>query len=164
MGVSPPTPLTAEHPLAGFDCGDVTLNEWLKRQALANEAYGASRTFVVCEGGLVVGYYALATGSVRREEAPSRVKRRMPEPIPVMVLGRLAVDRRWQGKKIGQGLLKDAVLRTLNVSRQAGIRAIVVHAISERAKSFYLGHGFVESPLNPMTLMLNIVNLTDKEP
>jgi predicted N-acetyltransferase YhbS len=157
MGISPPAPLTAEHLLVEFDCGVATLNEWLQRRALANEALGASRTFVVCDGRRVMGYYALATGSVRREEAPGRVKRRMPEPIPVMVLGRLAVDLRWQGKRIGQGLLKDAVLRTLNVSKKAGISAIVVHAISESAKAFYLSQGFVGSPLNPMTLMLSIV-------
>ena len=159
MGISPPAPLTPEHLLAEFDCGVATLNEWLKRQALANEAMGASRTFVVCEGRQVIGYYALATGSVRREEAPGQVKRRMPEPIPVIILGRLAVDRRWQGKQVGQGLLKDAVLRTLNVSKQAGIRAIVVHAISESAKAFYHSQGFVESPLNPVTLMLGIVQV-----
>jgi GNAT superfamily N-acetyltransferase len=159
MGISPPAPLTTEHLLAEFDCGAAALNEWLKRQALANETLGASRTFVVCEGQQVIGYYALATGSVRREEAPGQVRRRMPEPIPVMILGRLAVDRRWQGKLIGQGLLKDAVLRTLNVSKQAGIRAMVVHAISESAKGFYRSQGFVESPLNPMTLMLGIVPL-----
>ena len=157
MGVSPPAPLTTEHLLAEFDCGVASLNEWLKRQALVNEAMGASRTFVVCEERQVMGYYALATGSVRREEAPGHVKRRMPEPIPVMILGRLAVDRRWQGKRVGQGLLKDAVLRTLNVAKQAGIRAIVVHAISESAKAFYRSQGFVESPLNQMTLLLVIL-------
>lgn len=152
--ITAPEPINLTHLLCGFDCGVQVLNEWLKRQALPNEGSGASRTFVVCQDRQVIGYYALATGSVMRGEAPGRIKRKMPEPIPVMVLGRLAIDVRWQRKTIGQGLLKDAVQRTIAVSKQAGIRAIVVHALSEQAKLFYLHHGFRESPLNPMTLLL----------
>ncbi len=155
--IEPPEPLTPLHDLSDFNCEVAVLNEWLKKQALRNQDTGASRTFVVCTAARrVVGFYALATGSVQRSEAPGRIRRRMPEPLPVMVLARLAVDIAWQQKGVGSGLLKDAVLRTVIVSRQAGIRALVVHAISEEAKRFYLGHGFVESPLNAATLMLGL--------
>jgi GNAT superfamily N-acetyltransferase len=133
------------------------LNQWLKRQALANESSGASRTFVVCKNECVIGFYTLATGSVRRGDAPGRIKRRMPDPIPVMILGRLAVDLHWQKKGVGSGLLKDAVLRTLIVAKQAGIRALLVHALSEKAKNFYIHYGFQESPFNQMTLLLNLM-------
>lgn len=155
-GLTPPASLTAYHALAEFDCGVPAMNDWLRRRALPNETSGASRTFVVCQDARVVGFYALATGSVRREEATGGIRRKMPEPIPVMVLGRLAVDVGWQKRGVGAGLLKDAVLRTLAVSKQAGIRALVVHALSEDAKEFYLRHGFQESPLQPMTLMLSL--------
>ncbi len=159
MGIiTAPEPIDATHCLDGFDCGVSVLNEWLKRQALANEASGASRTFVVCVDRRVIGFYDLATGSVRRSEAPGRIKPHMPEPIPVMVLARLAIDLRRQGKGVGSGLLKDAMMRTITVSKLAGIRAIVVHALSEEAKDFYLRHGLQESPLNQMTLMLSLVD------
>jgi len=155
-GLTPPAPLTASHALAEFDCGIPAMNDWLRRRALPNETSGASRTFVVCQDARVVGFYALATGSVSREEATGGIRRKMPEPIPVMVLGRLAVDVGWRKRGVGAGLLRDAVLRTLAVSKQAGIRALVVHALSEDAKAFYLRHGFQESPLQPMTLMLSL--------
>jgi GNAT superfamily N-acetyltransferase len=155
-GLTRPASLSAYHILDEFDCGIPAMNDWLRRRALPNESSGASRSFVVCQGAMVVGFYALATGAVRRENAPGMIRRAMPEPIPVMVLGRLAVDLNWQKQGIGTGLLKDALLRTLTVSKQAGIRALVVHALSEDAKHFYLLHGFKESPLQPMTLMLSL--------
>lgn len=151
-----PAPINMVHITDNFDCGVSSLDQWLRRQALKNEASGASRTFVVCFGKEVVGYYALATGSVVRQEAPGKIKRKMPEPIPVMVLGRLAVDRHWQGSGLGSSLLRDALFRTFNVSKQAGVRALLVHALSEDAKAFYLHYGFLESPIDPMTLMLNL--------
>ncbi|MCJ7600808.1 MAG: GNAT family N-acetyltransferase [Desulfobulbaceae bacterium] len=151
-----PAPINMVHITDNFDCGVSSLDQWLRRQALKNEASGASRTFVVCFGKEVVGYYALATGSVVRQEAPGKIKRKMPEPIPVMVLGRLAVDRHWQGSGLGSSLLRDALFRTFNVSKQAGVRALLVHALSEDAKAFYLRYGFLESPIDPMTLMLNL--------
>ena len=151
-----PAPIAAGHVADTFECGVSSLDQWLRRQALKNEASGASRTFVVCLGREVVGYYALATGSILRQQAPGKIKREMPEPIPVMVLGRLAVDRKWQGSGLGGGLLRDAVLRTYNVSQQVGIRALLVHALSEDAQKFYLRHGFRQSPLDPMTLMLSL--------
>lgn len=155
--ITAPEPIKITHCLDDFDCGIQTLNQWLKRQALANEILGASRTFVVCENQHVIGFYALATGSVRRGDAPGNIKRQMPDPIPVMVLGRLAVDLHWQKKGVGSGLLKDVVLRTLAVSQQAGIRALIVHALSEQAKHFYLRYGFLESPFNQMTLMFSLM-------
>ncbi len=122
--------------------------------ALRNEASGASRTYVVCAEGVVVGYYCLANGAVDRHEAPKPMQRNMPDPIPVMVLGRLAVDQAFQHRKIGKALLRDAILRVLQSAEIAGIKAILVHAISDDARRFYLRHGFLESPINPMTLCL----------
>jgi GNAT superfamily N-acetyltransferase len=156
--VTAPEPLAACHETGGFACGVPSLDDWLKKQALKNEVSGASRTYVVCESGSrnVVGFYALATGSVARKQAPGRISRQMPEPVPVAVLGRLAVDERWHGGGIGSGLLKDAVIRTMAAARNGGIRALLVHALDEQAKAFYLEHGFIESPIEPMTLMLSL--------
>ena len=152
-----PSPLEAHHCLDDFDCGNATLNDWLKRHAAKNEAAGASRTFVVCgDTGYVVGYYALAAGAIARQDSPGAVRRNMPDPIPVMVIGRLAVDKRWQTRNVGKGLLKDAIQRTLIVSRQIGIRALLVHAMSDEARNFYLRRGFRESPANPMTLVITL--------
>jgi predicted GNAT family N-acyltransferase len=142
--------------MADFDCGNDTLNEWLTRRALKNQNSGASRTFVICQDNQVVGYYALASGSVERMASPKSIARNMPEPIPVMVLGRLAIDTRLQGQRLGSALLKDALLRTLSVSKNVGIRAILVHAISEDARRFYLSYGFLVSPIDTMTLMLPV--------
>jgi GNAT superfamily N-acetyltransferase len=155
-----PEHLTAQHDLAAFDSGVPALDDWLKRRALANERAGGSRTYVVCAGGRVVGYYALATGGVAQEAATGRVRRNMPDPVPVMVLGRLAVDRVYQDRGLGAGLLRDALLRTMQAAELGGIRAILVHAISEEAKRFYERHGFVESPIDPMTLMIVIADAT----
>jgi len=154
--VSPPEHLTAEHDLSGFDCGVPELDDWLKRRALQNEASRASRTFVVVADGRVVGYYALATGAVAHRAATGRVPRNMPEPIPVMVLARLAVDREYQGSGLGAGLLRDALLRTLRAADIAGIRAILLHAVNEDAKRFYLHYGFAESPVDPLTMMITL--------
>lgn len=156
MGITAPGPISNSHDVSGFDCGNDSLNDWLQKRAIKNEKNGASRTFVVCNSNVVIGYYSLAVGAVAREEASGKVRRNMPEPIPVMILGRLAVDRHWQGKKIGVGMLKDAILRTLVVAEQAGIRAMLVHALSEAAKQFYLQCGFHESPVNDMTLMITL--------
>ena len=113
---------------------------------------------MVCAGGRVVGYYALATGAVAQAAATGRVRRNMPDPVPVMVLGRLAVDRAYQSRGRGAGLLRDAILRILQAAKLGGIRAILVHAISEEAKRFYERHGFVESPIDRMMLMITVVD------
>ncbi|MEL4016427.1 GNAT family N-acetyltransferase [Dryocola clanedunensis] len=156
MGITAPELLRAEHVTAEFNCSESTLDEWLKRKALKNQVIGASRTFVVCEAGnkRVVGFYALATGSVERASVPGLVRRNMPDPIPVCVLGRLAVDASFHGQKIGVALLKDAVLRTRQVSQHVGMRALLVHALSDNAKAFYQRFGFIESGLQPSTLLL----------
>jgi len=154
--ITPPEPITTAHNVESFACGVPVLDEWLKRRALKNESSGASRTFVVCSDGQVIGYYALATGSVGHHNTPGKVHRNMPDPIPVIVLGRLAIDERWQHAGLGRSLLRDAVLRTLSVSQQAGVKALLVHTLSEDAKQFYLRNGFLESPLDPMTLIISL--------
>ena len=151
-----PAALTEKHDVSELNCGDDTLNDWLIKRALKNQNNGASRTFVICQDNRVVGYYALASGSVERMTTPKSIARNMPEPIPVMVLGRLAIDTHMQGQRLGSALLKDALLRTLSVSKNVGIRAILVHAISEDARRFYLNYGFQVSPIDPLTLMLPI--------
>lgn len=147
--ISAPERLSAHHEVAEFDSGEPVLDDRLRRRALRNETGGASRTYVVCAGKRVAGYYTLAAGAVAHGEAPGRIKRNMPDPIPVMLLGRLAVDQVFQGQGIGTGLLRDAVLRTIQAAEIAGIRAILVHAISLEAKRFYEKYGFAASPVDP---------------
>lgn len=157
LRLSAPIPLAATHLLDEFACGEASLDEWLKRRALTNQFSGASRTFVVTDQeGRVCGYYAMAAGAVSHQAATSRVRRNMPDPVPVMVLARLAVDRRAHGIKLGASLLLDAVGRAVSVSQHAGVRALLVHALHDRAKQFYVHHGFQQSPQHPMTLMLRL--------
>lgn len=157
LHLSAPQPLAAVHILDDFSCGEASLDEWLKRRALTNQWSGASRTFVVTDqGGRVYGYYAMAAGAVSHQVATSSVRRNMPDPIPVMVLARLAIDHRAQGIKLGASLLQDAVGRTVNVSQNTGVRALLVHALHDHAKQFYEHYGFQESPQHPMTLMLRL--------
>ncbi len=155
--LSAPEKLSTSHDLSQFQCGEPELDDWLKRRAHHNEESGASRTYVVCAGRKVVGYYALAAGAAAHTNAPSRVKRNMPNPVPVMIIGRLAIDSGYQGRGIGSALLRDAILRTAQAAEIAGIRAILVHAISESAKRFYEKSGFIPSPVDPMTLMITVV-------
>jgi GNAT superfamily N-acetyltransferase len=157
LPLSAPQPLAANHLLDEFSCGEPSLDDWLKRRALANQTSGASRTFVVTDDSArVMGYYALAAGAVAHQIATSQTRRNMPDPIPVMVLARLAVDQRAQGLQLGGALLQDAVNRAIAVSHNAGVRALLVHALHERAREFYLHYGFTESPIQPMTLMLRL--------
>lgn len=154
---SAPQPLAAAHRLDEFACGELSLDDWLKRRALANHTSGASRCFVVLDADArVMGYYALAAGAVSHQSATSNVRRNMPDPVPVMVLGRLAIDQRAQGLKLGSALLKDAVQRSQMVSAHAGVRALLVHALNESAREFYLHYGFQESPIQRMTLMMKL--------
>src|SRR5437588_2233709 len=129
-GLTAPEPLAPDHELDAFDCGVAALNDWFKRRARRNEAEGASRTFVICAGRRVVGYYSLAAGSILHAAATGRVRRNMPDPVPVLLLGRLAVDHNWHGKGLGADLLYDAVLRAIGAAESVGVRAILVHAIS----------------------------------
>lgn len=154
--ISAPEKLKPSHDLSQFECGEPELDDWLRRRALRNEEGGASRSYVVCVGRQVVGYYALAAGAAAHANAPGRVRRNMSNPVPVMVIGRLAIDLKFQGRGIGSALLRDAVLRTAQAAGIAGIRAILVHAILERAKRFYEKSGFRTSPVDPMTLMITV--------
>src|SRR5579871_4950579 len=155
MRFSAPQPLSALHQLSHFNCGEPPLDDWLRRRALTNHLSGASRTFVVVdEQDKVIGYYALAAGAVAHQEATRVVRQNMPDPVPVILLGRLAVDRTAQGAQLGGALLQDAVKRVQSVADNAGVRALLVHAMSERARQFYVHYGFRASPLQPMTLML----------
>ena len=155
-----PQPLAAAHFVDELLCGEVSLDGWLKRRALANQVSGATRTFVVAgRDGRVYGYYAMAAGAVSHRMATSAVRRNMPDPIPVMVLARLAVDHRAQGIKLGAALLQDAVKRAVAVSQSAGVRALLVHALHDRAKQFYEYYGFQASPQHPMTLMLRLTTV-----
>lgn len=152
-----PEPLCAQHQTDAFDCGEATLDEWLRKRALGNQATGASRTFVVTDQNCrVMGYYALAAGAVAHEASTPGVRRNMPDLVPVLVLGRLAVDRYAQGRQLGAALLQDAVARAMSVAADAGVRALLVHALSASAKRFYERYGFQASTVHPMTLMLRL--------
>lgn len=154
MTLKSPQPLDTHHDLSQFDSGRSTLDNWLRHPAEKNERSGASRTYVVCEDARVVGYFCLSTGAVECQLAPGHVRRNMPDPVPVMLMGRLAVDKSWQGKGVGRGLLKDAMIRTLRASEIAGMRALLVHALDDDAANFYVRNGFLISPLDPLVLML----------
>jgi GNAT superfamily N-acetyltransferase len=154
-----PEPLAAHHRLDGFSCGESSLDDWLKRRANANQVSGASRTFVVCESGVVVAYYAVASGAVSVAATPGRFRRNMPDPIPIAVLARLAVAESHHRKGIGRGLFQDAARRVIGAADAIGIRGLVVHALSEDAAAFYRRLGFDPSPLHPMTLMITLADL-----
>ncbi|MDP1898983.1 MAG: GNAT family N-acetyltransferase [Rubrivivax sp.] len=157
--IQPPEPLTAAHALGGFNSGVASLDDWLRRRALHNQASGASRTFVVCDAGQVVAYYALAASAVAPDAAPGRFRRNMPDPIPVVVLARLAIARDHQGRGLGRALFQDAANRVIHAADTIGIRGLLVHAISEEAKAFYVRLGLDPSPLEPMTLMTTVADL-----
>lgn len=154
-----PEPLTASHLIADFDSGVPSLDDWLRRRAVQNQTSGASRTFVTCKDGKVVGYYALASSAVTPAAAPGRFRRNMPDPIPVVILARLAVDRTEQGKGLGLALFQDAAKRVIHAAEAIGIRGLLVHALSEDAKAFDVTLGLEVSPLDPMTLMATIADL-----
>jgi GNAT superfamily N-acetyltransferase len=153
---SVPVPLTAEHDLSGFDCGEPALNEWLRHRALKNESR-FSRTYVVCEGNRVVAYFCISAGAVERAAAPGKVRRNAPDTIPVSVIGRLAVDRDHAGKGLGADILSDALQRIAIASQSIGIGAVLVHPKDDAAKRFYLRCAeFVEYPEDSRTLFLPI--------
>jgi GNAT superfamily N-acetyltransferase len=155
MILLPPCPLSKEHVVDDFECGQPPLDIWLKRYAWQNQCSDAARTFVVCDKRRVVGFYSLAVGAVDHVTATQRIKKGLARhPIPVMILARLAVDLRYQGKKIGKSLLKDALMRTIQASEHAGIRAIFVHAKDHKARMFYEKYGFESSPVKPLKMML----------
>lgn len=160
MRIRQPEPLSEAHDTSDFDCGEESLNNWLRKRALANQVEGASRTFVAAEDERVVGYYALAASALSLREATGRLRRNMPDPVPVIVMGRLAVDLRSRGQRLGESLLRDATLRVLQAAQIIGIRGILVHALNENAAQFYGRNGFERSTFNPLMMM---VKLSDVE-
>ena len=160
MGVmDAPAPLEASHNLARFSCGKPSLDEWLQKRALSNQKSGATNTYVVIQNRQVIGYYSLAVASINRAEAPGRMRNNAPTSLPMMLLARLAVKTGYQGQGIGQGMLKDAIQRTVLVSQQAGVMGLLAHALDEKAKQFYTQYGFRESPMHPLTLILPIKDM-----
>lgn len=160
MKLLAPAPLAAQHLVDGFACGEPVLDHWLQRRALANQGSGASRTFVVTDDTLhVMGYYALAAGAVAHDNTTRSIRQNMPDPIPVMVLARLAVDLRAQGMQMGAALLQDALHRSMHVAQHTGVRALLVHALNYKARAFYEHYGFRASPVNAMTLMMQLPQL-----
>ena len=157
--ISAPLPLAADHELAGFESGEPSLDDWLKRRAFKNQANGSSRIYVVCEGKTVIGYYCLAAGAIGHAEAPGVMKRNRPDPVPVLVIGRLAIHQAHHQKGLGTALLNDAIRRAMQAAEIAGVTALLVHAISEPARRFYRSRGFIESPVEPMTLVLMLATV-----
>lgn len=155
-GYTVPRLLAVDDHLEGFDSGEPELNQWLVRQAQRNQASGGSRTYVTTRDGRVVGYYSLATGSVVHAEVSGRIRRNQPNPVPVILLGRLAVDRKEQGRGLGAHLLRDAITRTVEAANIVGVRALLVHALHEQARQFYLNFDFEPSPTDPLHLFLLI--------
>jgi GNAT superfamily N-acetyltransferase len=151
-----PILLATDHQLDDFVCGVDSLDDWLKKRAYQNQLSGASRTYVVLEEKKVVGYYCLASGALELSDASTQVRRNMPNPIPVAILGRLAIDKSFQEKGLGVALLQDATVRIIQAGGILGIRGLLVHALSIEAKSFYEHHGFIASPTLPMTLILSL--------
>lgn len=155
-----PTLLTSNHEFEYFDCGIPALNNYLMKFALLNNNNHSARTYVSTRDNIVVGYYSLAYGTVSHEEATARVKKGLAKhPIPTMLLARLAVDKKEQGKGLGKSILKDALLRTIQAADIAGLRAIIVHAKDEMAEDFYKKFGFEESPIDPFHLLLHIKDI-----
>lgn len=153
---SPPELINWRHSLTAFDCGNEAMNLWLREHALDNEGK-VSRTYVVADAaGSVIAYYTLSTGRIDRWDMPKRMRHNLPEVVPVLVLGRLAVDRNHSSLGLGSGLLREAMIRTLEASRSIGIRALQVHTIDEAAEPFYLQYGFVRSPTEGRSLILPI--------
>ena len=161
----PPEPLGAQHNLESFDCGNPALDHWLRQRALANERQGVSRTVVICrdEGNEVIAYACLSAGAIVLAEVPGSLRRNMPDPLPVVVLGRLAVDRHHQGQGLGRALVADALRRSLAARRLIGARALLVHTINEQAAAFYRSLGFRPSPLSSSTLMLQLSEPTSSQ-
>ncbi|MCV7169081.1 GNAT family N-acetyltransferase [Mycobacterium manitobense] len=155
-GYSTPRPISEIDDAATFDSGEPTLDDYLRKRALANHVGGASRCFVTCRDGRIVGYYALSTGAVSHADCTGKFRRNMPDPIPVILLSRLAIDRKHQGCGLGENLLRDAIARSVQVAQDIGVRAILVHALHDRARSFYTRYQFELSPTDPLHLMLLI--------
>ncbi len=161
MGITAPEPISPDHNFANFTCGKPVLDDWLIKKALKNQTDSGSRTYVVTDSDLdqVVGYYCISTGSVSHELAPGKVRRNMPDPIPIILLGRLAVDVGYAKQGIGRGLMKDCYKRVASVAEQVGVRALLVHALDEESRQYYLNLGFTESTIQERTLMIRMKDI-----
>jgi len=157
--ITSPLPLSADHVTTGLHSGETSLDNWLQQRALKNQLSSSSRTHVICNEERIIGFYTLAAGSVERSKVPGNISRNAPDPIPVIILARLAVDEDFSGLGIGAGLLRDALLRTLAVAGEVGAKAVLAHALSAQAASFYLKYGFTSSPFDDMTLMLPVKHI-----
>lgn len=155
-GYSRPRPIREDDETASFDSGEPSLDTYLQTRALLNHLQGASRCYVTCRGARVVGYYALAAASIQHRDTPGKVRRNMPEPVPAILLSRLAVDRKDQGLGLGKDLLRDAIVRSVEAADLIGARALLVHALNDNARKFYAHFDFEPSPTDPLHLMLLI--------
>ncbi len=151
-----PELLEPTHQLADFDSGNPILDGWLRRRAVRNQQQGSSRTWVACESLQVIAYYASSTAVLARIDAPGRMSRNQPDPMPAMLLGRLAVDRRYQGRGIATALLKHFLQKSMEVADLTGLRVVLVHAADEQAASFYRRFGFAPSPTDALTMLMLI--------
>lgn len=152
--------LGREHVLGAFDCGQPDLNAWLIKYALQNQSASSAQTYVGLVNDTVVGYYSLAVGQVEYADASERLRKGLARhPVPIMLLARLAVHKEWQGKGVGRALLRDAILRTVQASEIAGIRALVVHAKDDAAKRYYEQYDFISSPTDPLHLFVLLKDL-----
>ena len=157
--ITTPIPLNQNHELSQFNCGNHdTLNDWLKFRSLKSEGLSA-RTYVVCPINemSVIGYYCISTAIAQRVNLPSaKLRQSMPDSVPMLLIGRLAIDQQWQGKGIGSALLQDALKRCCSASQIAGVRAIIVNALDENAVNFYSKYGFLHYPLGERTMLMPI--------
>lgn len=159
FSITPPEPIQSFHLTDHFDCGIEELNIWLQRRAIPNQESGASKTFIIHQEQSVIGYYSLASGAIARKEAPGKLKRNMPDSIPMIILGRLAVSSKFHGYGLGKALLKDALLRTNQAAQIIGVRGMIVHALNAEAKAFYESAGFSPFPNEPMSLYVLLKDL-----
>ncbi len=151
--ISPPELLTSRHSVEQFNSGRPSIDRWLKKHGLSNQESRASRTYVVCASKRVVGYYALSAASIERQDAHRSLRHGEPDPIPAILLGRLGVDREFQGQGVGSGLLRDAFFRAQQVSESVGARLLLLDALDDAAKAFYVKMGFKQSPIDKLQLM-----------
>jgi GNAT superfamily N-acetyltransferase len=160
-----PSALLLEHDVSDFFSGEDVLDEWLRKRALSNQKIGASKTYVTCAGNTqrVAGYYALSMGQILNHDVPGSMRRNMPVAIPAVTLGRLAVDKTWQGHRLGQGLLQDAIGRAVKASKDVSARLLIVHAISKQAEGFYEHHGFTRLALETPTFALDLINFQNQQ-
>jgi GNAT superfamily N-acetyltransferase len=155
-GLSSPRLLAIDDEVGDFDCGILALNGWLSSRAQFNHREGASRSYVVCCGQKIAAFYCLAAGSIDHLDAPGSIRRNMPDPVPVIIMGRLATDLAFQGRGLGSALVLDAIDRTAALALQIGIRALLVHAKDDAAANFYRKHNFKPSPHNGLLLLARV--------